>query len=135
MTYEELEARLAEWAKDRPEVRAVVTVGSRARGTADRWSDLDILILTSDRTALAADPSWLDTFGEAWLTYKDEAGPGDPEWFVMYDGGLKFDAVLLDEGARVRSVDHGRVSADEADVEADMVDETGVVGEEDEVTG
>ena len=96
MTYEELEARLAEWAKDRPEVRAVITVGSRARGTADRWSDLDVLILTTDRTALAADPSWINTFGEAWLTYKDEANPGDPEWFVLFDGGLKFDAVLLD---------------------------------------
>jgi aminoglycoside 6-adenylyltransferase len=96
MTYEELEARLAEWAKNQPSVRAVLTVGSRARGTADRWSDLDVLILTTDRAALDSDPSWLGELGDAWLTYKDEAAPGDPEWFVMYDGGLKFDAVLLD---------------------------------------
>lgn len=96
MTYEELEARLAEWAKNQSSVRAVVTVGSRARGTADRWSDLDVLILTSDRAALSDDPSWINALGEAWLSYKDEAAPGDPEWFVLYDGGLKFDAVLID---------------------------------------
>jgi predicted nucleotidyltransferase len=96
MTYEELEARLADWAQHQPSVRAVLTVGSRARGTADRWSDLDVLILTTDRAALANDAAWLDTLGEAWLTYKDEAAPGDPEWFVLYDGGLKFDAVLID---------------------------------------
>lgn len=96
MTYEELEARLAEWAKGQPSVRAVLTIGSRARGTADRWSDLDVLILTSDRAALDSDPAWLNTLGKVWLTYKDEAARGDPEWFVLYDSGLKFDATLLD---------------------------------------
>jgi aminoglycoside 6-adenylyltransferase len=95
LTYEELEARLADWAAGQAHVRAVIAVGSRARGTPDRWSDLDILLLTSDRDRLAGDPEWLHGLGDVWLTYLDATGPGDPEWYALYDGGLKMDIVLL----------------------------------------
>lgn len=95
MTYEELEVRLAEWASTQPAVRAVIVVGSRARGNQDQWSDLDVLIFTTDRERYAADVRWLSELGEAWLTYRENTGLGDPEWFALYEGGLKFDAVLL----------------------------------------
>ena len=64
------------------------------RGDADRWSDLDLVMFTQDR-ARYAEPGWLHTFGTVWLTYVGEAGLGDPEWFAIYEGGLKVDVVLL----------------------------------------
>jgi aminoglycoside 6-adenylyltransferase len=94
MTYEQLESRIATWSENQPDIRAVIVVGSRARGDADRWSDLDLLLFTRDR-ARYADPAWLQAFGDVWLTYLDQAGPGDPEWFAIYDGGLKVDIVLI----------------------------------------
>ncbi len=54
MTYEQLEARLAAWAQTQPAIRAVIVCGSRARGDADRWSDLDAIIFTSERERYAA---------------------------------------------------------------------------------
>jgi aminoglycoside 6-adenylyltransferase len=96
VTYEELEARLAAWAQAQPDVRAVISIGSRARGDADAWSDLDVMIFSTDRDRRAADPAWLHTFGEVWLTFCELMGDGDPEWFALYDGGIKFDASLMD---------------------------------------
>ncbi len=96
LTYEQLESRLAQWAQTQPAIRAVIACGSRARGDADRWSDLDVMIFTTDRARCAADPSWLRTFGDVWLTFTEPTAPGDPEWYAVYAGGLKLDATLLD---------------------------------------
>lgn len=94
MTYGPLESRITTWAATQPDIRAVIAVGSQARGDADSWSDLDVLLFTSER-ARYLNPDWLQTFGDVWLTYIDNTGRGDPEWFVIYEGGLKVDIVLL----------------------------------------
>jgi hypothetical protein len=96
MTYQQLEARVAAWAQTQPAIRAVIVVGSWARGTADKWSDLDIIFFTTERDHYAADSSWLAQFGDLWLTYSEPTIPeGDPEWYALYAGGVKLDAVLL----------------------------------------
>lgn len=99
LTYEILESRLADWAAAQPHIRAVLLIGSRARDTADRWSDLDTLILTTDAERYAADDGWLREFGEVWLTALETTGGGHNEWFALYagEGGdvLKLDAVLI----------------------------------------
>ncbi len=94
-TYEQLEARLAAWAETQPTVRAVLGIGSRARGTPDAWSDLDVLIFTSDPEPYVVDTSWLGELGEVWVTYREDTPAGDPEWYALYEGGLKMDAVLM----------------------------------------
>lgn len=94
MTYEQLEERIAAWAATQPDIRALIAVGSKARGDADAWSDLDLILFTETRTRYL-EPDWLHRFGTVWLTYQEEAGPGDPEWFAIYDEGLKVDIVLL----------------------------------------
>jgi aminoglycoside 6-adenylyltransferase len=97
MTYEELEVRIAAWAQTQPAVRAVIAGGSRARPDhpADRWSDLDVMIFTTERNSYAAESGWLGAFGELWLAYSEPTARGDAEWYAIYDGGLKLDAVLL----------------------------------------
>jgi aminoglycoside 6-adenylyltransferase len=95
MTYEQLEARVTAWAATQPTIRAVIVCGSRARGDADRWSDLDLILFTTDRELLAADSDWLARFGDLWLVYPEPTDPGDFEWYALYAGGLKLDVVLL----------------------------------------
>ncbi|HVU09878.1 MAG TPA: aminoglycoside 6-adenylyltransferase [Phototrophicaceae bacterium] len=97
MTYEELAARVVTWAQTQPAIRAVINVGSRARAEypADRWSDLDLIVFTTDRPHYAADPAWLHKFGTIWVTYQEATAPGDAEWYVVYEGGLKLDVILL----------------------------------------
>lgn len=95
MSYEEMEQAIAAWAATRNDIRAVIALGSRARGDQDAWSDLDIIVFTTDRQRYAADAAWLEAFGKTWVTYQETTGHGDPEWFAVYEGGLKLDAVLL----------------------------------------
>lgn len=97
MTYAELVARIAVWAQAQPDVRAAVITGSRARGDADAWSDLDAVIFTSGvgRERLRSSADWLSAFGTVWVAYLDASGGRDPAWFVVYGGGLKLDAMLL----------------------------------------
>ncbi len=95
MTYEELEMRLAAWAATQSAIRAIIVIGSRARVMADQWSDLDVLIFTTDQARYASDSGWLASFGTTWLTYMEATSTGDPEWYTLYEGGLKIDAVLM----------------------------------------
>jgi aminoglycoside 6-adenylyltransferase len=95
MTYEQLAAQIAEWAQTQPSVRAVIACGSWARGTADRWSDLDLLMFTTERDHYAADSAWLAGFGDLWLAYREPTDEGDSEWYALYEGGVKLDIVVL----------------------------------------
>ncbi len=94
-TYEQLEDCITTWAAAQPTVRAVIVGGSRARGDADRWSDLDLILFTTEREPFAADSAWLARFGDLWLAYSEPTDPGDFEWYALYAGGLKLDVVLL----------------------------------------
>ncbi len=94
MNYEELETRIVTWVASQENVRALIAVGSTARGDTDDWSDLDLVLFTYDRDRYT-ESAWLYNFGDAWLTYKEEAAQGDPEWYALYDEGLKVDIVLL----------------------------------------
>jgi uncharacterized protein len=47
------------WATAQPEIRAVVLVGSHARGTARPDSDIDLVLLATDPDALRADTTWV----------------------------------------------------------------------------
>jgi len=97
MNYEELTARVVAWAQTQPTIRALISVGSRARTNypADRWSDLDLVIFCAERDAYVSSSAWLKTFGDSWLTYLEITGGGDPEWFALYGDSLKLDVVLL----------------------------------------
>jgi len=97
MTYRALEKAITRWATAEPNVQALVLIGSQARKDhpADTWSDLDLMLLVTNQNAYVDDSSWFDTFGEVWLRVLNFTGAGDPEWMILYAGGLKVDFILV----------------------------------------
>ena len=93
MDYAGLEASFVRWAQARPEVLGVALIGSRARSDhpADEWSDLDLVIFTTDAEVFAASGEWLDELGEVWLRVMNRLGSGDPEWLVLFEDMVKGD--------------------------------------------
>ena len=97
LDYHQLESRIARWAAYHPDLLAGVIVGSRGRpgAAADEWSDLDLIIFTTNPDPYIKDSSWLADFGELWASYLDTTGSGYPERFALYAGGLKVDIVFV----------------------------------------
>ena len=96
MDYNELEQAVCAWASTQEDVAAVVVIGSRAREShpADKWSDLDLILFVANPQIYAKDAAWLSRFGEIWLQTTKITGIGDPEWLVLFAGGLKADFLL-----------------------------------------
>ena len=90
----QLQARTVAWAHTQPDIRAVLLIGSLARveHPADQWSDLDLLLLTSDNTPYAdPDAAWLSALGDVLVVAVEEANPGDPDVQAVFSDGGKGD--------------------------------------------
>jgi len=96
--YEQLIERFVRWAETCPDIRAAVIVGSRARvdHPADEWSDLDLIVITTDPERYLSRTDWLENIGNPWLTLLERTATGDEmERRVLFEGGLDVDFVLL----------------------------------------
>jgi len=94
----QFEERLAAWAKTRPDIRAAIVVGSRARADhpADEWSDLDIVIIARDPERCLARTDWLQDIGNPWLTFLEPtATGGEMERRVLFEGGFDVDFAVI----------------------------------------
>jgi len=71
-------AAVAAWARQRTDVDAAVVIGSHARVLvpADRWSDIDIVLVVDDPVTYAADAGWLAAFGGPLLTFTEPTAVG-----------------------------------------------------------
>lgn len=93
---EALVHRFSGWANERPDINAMLIVGSRARTErpADRWSDLDLVFTTTDPRPYLDDTRWLDAFGPVLLTFIEPTLiPGVSERRVLFEDGLDVDLV------------------------------------------
>jgi aminoglycoside 6-adenylyltransferase len=107
LTYNHFEVNFVTWAQAQPDILAAVVIGSRARTDppADAWSDLDVIAFTTDASAYAARQDWPAEIGEVWLAVLETIGRGDPEWLIMFAGGLKLDvAFTLASGVGVQQM-------------------------------
>jgi aminoglycoside 6-adenylyltransferase len=93
-----LTAAVAEWAGERPDVRAAAVIGSQSRADtpADRWSDLDVFVLADEPRLLADDAAWLEELGRPVLTFREPAVAGDGvERRVLYESGEEVDFAIF----------------------------------------
>jgi predicted nucleotidyltransferase len=113
---EELLERVLRWATDRADVRAIVLVGSHARGAARPDSDVDLVLLVERPDELVANTAWLSAFGRVerhavehwgrvvslrcWYACGPEVdlGLATPDWATRPDEGTER---VLRDGARV----------------------------------
>jgi aminoglycoside 6-adenylyltransferase len=93
-----IEDRLVAWATERPDIRAALVVGSRGRvdHPADTWSDLDVVLVSTEPEWYLQSADWLNSIGEPWLTFV-ETTPigGTKERRVVFAGGYDVDFAIF----------------------------------------
>lgn len=94
--YEQMERNFVSWAQTVEDIRAAFIVGSRAREDhpADEWSDMDIVIYTSEQNYYLSNQEWLSNFGDICTSFVSETDGGDPECLTLFDGGRQVDFVI-----------------------------------------
>jgi aminoglycoside 6-adenylyltransferase len=110
---ERLLAAVATWARQRHDIYAALVVGSHARVEvpADRWSDIDIVLMVDNPMAYAADGSWLAAFGRPLLTFTEPTAVGGfIERRVLFDTGQDVDFVLLPASTASQTTTHPEVA-------------------------
>lgn len=95
---EQLLQRLVTWARGVEDILGVVVIGSRARTDvpADEWSDLDVVLVTTNPGRYLETTDWIEALGQPWLTFL-EATPvgGLSERRVMFEGARDLDVVPI----------------------------------------
>jgi len=96
--YEALIGKIAVFAHEREDIRAVIVQGSRAREDmpADAWSDLDVSIITTAPEFYISNETWLSQLGGYWLTFTENTAlGGDKERRVLFEDGLDVDFAVI----------------------------------------
>lgn len=97
--YAHLIERFVKWAETREDIRAAIVVGSRARTEfpADEWSDLDMIVITSNPQHYISTTEWIENIGKPLLTFVEPtAGSGDDtERRVLFEGMVDVDFALI----------------------------------------
>lgn len=90
-------AAVGPWAASRDDVTAAALAGSWAAARARPDSDVDLLVLTSRRAALAEDHAWAtDLLGEASLVRAQDWGPWLSEVRLALPDGLEVEVGLVE---------------------------------------
>lgn len=104
--------RLIAWAEDKPDVRAMLLIGSRARADhpADQWSDIDLILTVRDVQPYLNSGDWLREIAPVWVTFIEPTLAGAVERRVLFEGGYDFDLVLVTDGQLSRLVQNAEVA-------------------------
>jgi aminoglycoside 6-adenylyltransferase len=96
LTYDSIIERCAALAQSRDDIRGLIVLGSRARTDrpADEWSDLDLVIITTEPQRYLEDRGWLSAFGPYWAAFVErQATDTGYELRVLFDGALDVDFI------------------------------------------
>jgi aminoglycoside 6-adenylyltransferase len=96
MTAPEFEARIITWARQQPDLQALVLAGSRAReeGKADVWSDWDFHLITS-RPQRYQQTGWLEKIAPCWCAHAERTPRGVIKVSAVFEQGFEADFVPL----------------------------------------
>lgn len=92
-----LESAISRWAAARPDIEALVVVGSYARADrpADLWSDLDLVLFVDDPIPYLESAGWLEAIAPSRITFTEPTALGiGRERRVLFEGGLDVDFTL-----------------------------------------
>ena len=94
--YKSVEKKFIKWAKTQDHIRIAIVVGSYGRTStpADKWSDLDIVIYSTEPRTLIDTTEWVSEFGNPVITFIEPTAAGSNESYerrVLYDNGLDVD--------------------------------------------
>jgi len=93
-TFNEFVAGFLRWAEVQEDLRAALIIGSQARedAPADRWSDLDLVLVTTEPQRYLDETAWLGALGVPILTFLEpQATGGGVERRALFRGGLDVD--------------------------------------------
>lgn len=110
-SYEKLIERFCKWAENRPDIRAAVVIGSRARvdHPADEWADLDTIIVTTNPDYYVSSSEWINNFGRPLLTFIEPTSTGNQkERRVLYERMLDVDFAIFPLEEIQRLIEAGR---------------------------
>ncbi|HIT09379.1 MAG TPA: nucleotidyltransferase domain-containing protein [Candidatus Merdivicinus faecavium] len=96
----------ARWAAGEPAVRALLLVGSWARGANRPDSDIDLMVLTDEREKFLDDPGCFSRFGEISRQSVEQYGRCTSVR-VFYAGGPEVEFGLADSGWASLPLDPG----------------------------
>ena len=85
---EDILAAVKRWARDTRGVKALVLVGSHARGEAGPDSDVDLVLLTSRPQELTTNHDWVEQFGDVTRIAREDWGRVQ-SLRVFYESGLE----------------------------------------------
>lgn len=96
MTAAEFEARIIAWARSRPDIEALVQIGSRvqAGATVDAWSDWDYQLITRQPERYY-NRDWPAQIAPCWSAHFERTERKVTKLSAVFDGGWEADFVLL----------------------------------------
>ena len=100
-SYDQLIGRFVRWAESCSDIRAAVIVGSRARVhlPADEWSDLDVVMVTTNPEHYVSTRYWLSSIGNLLLTFVEPTSTGDEmERRALFENMLDVDFAVIPAG-------------------------------------
>lgn len=92
--YEKLIEQVTTWCENRQDIRAVMIVGSRARTErpADEWSDLDLVLFSTQPEEYLSSEDWVMEIGPYWMTFVEKTAiGGGKERRVLFEDALDVD--------------------------------------------
>lgn len=97
---------MTQWAATHPEIQAVALVGSHARGTAGKDSDIDLIIISDTPNAFLNDTQWVQKFGDIQKTQIEFYGLVT-SLRVWYVNGLEVEYGITDQRWAALPIDPG----------------------------
>jgi len=96
MTPQVFEARIIDWARQQPDVEALVQIGSRAQsgGEVDVWSDWDYHLIVHNPSSFL-NSEWPAQIAPCWCAHYEKTERGVVKMSAIFAGGLEVDFVPL----------------------------------------
>ncbi|WP_211746199.1 aminoglycoside 6-adenylyltransferase [Paenibacillus sp. Marseille-Q4541] len=109
--YDVIEDRIYNWGCKNDEVLAIYIVGSRARENKpfDEYSDLDVVVFSTNPDYYLQDSKWLPEIGTVWIDFTFQTVHGDPEKLVLFEQGAQVDFLFQHISCLEHSMNSGQI--------------------------